>query len=466
MTWPTRSPTPPGITRLPEGAILFTMQRRGPHRTTWVLIVVAAVIVLSAAAAIWITTLSATAAEPKIDWRVPLAEQQTPPDAAAVGDAVVMLADGDLTVLDAASGAVRWTVPGVEGPVRVTADAVVYASGALIKVHDLAGGQERFSYRAELGHNPPFWTASPTALITVERDGKNREAVATSLITGKRMWHQRFDKELAVSAPVLPDPVRTAMDSASGVQVAAPTTVVYVNSGLREAGDEKTFALNIATGDPAKSPGTVFDLDTYSLITVGERVVSVTERSGCATKVELYDPASGAGKTASFGADCDASATTVRVDGGALIGQNVDGRPQVVDVMTGEVRWTADSRGVAQAFREPVVAYSPDGADQPLRLVDVTGGPEPWQARDTTPAAGPATLAGKYLLTSSGSFPTAERPDDSYSTTGYNIDIDKLMWHQPGARLIAVTDKYFVLAVCATDYKELKPAVVVAVPYT
>ncbi|GLZ77417.1 hypothetical protein Afil01_22240 [Actinorhabdospora filicis] len=427
---------------------------------------VAAVIVLSAAAAIWITTLSATAAEPKIDWRVPLAEQQTPPDAAAAGDAVVMLADGDLTVLDAGSGAVRWTVPDVEGPVRVAADSVVYASGALIKVHDLAGGQERFSYRAELGHNPPFWTATPTTLVTVERDGKYREAVATSLTTGKQLWHKRYDKELAVAAPVLPDPVHTAMDASPGVQVAAATSAVYLNTGLREAGDEKSLTLDIATGTELDSPGTVFDLDTYSLITVGDRVVSVSERSGCETKVVLYDPLAKSAKTAGFGADCNASATTVRVDGGALIGQNLDGRPEVVDVVTGEPRWTADARGVAQAFREPVLAYSPDGDDQPLKIVDVSGGPEPWQARDTTPAAGPATLAGKYLLTSSGSFPTAERPDDAYATTGYNIDIDKLMWHQPGARLIAVTEKYFVLAVCGTDYKEMKPAVVVAVPYT
>lgn len=442
------------------------MQRRGPHRTTWVLIVVAAVIVLSAAAAIWITTLSATAAEPTVDWRVGLNETVGPPDAVAVGDSVIMLADGDLIVLDAASGAGRWTVPDVAGPVRVTADAVVYASDGLIKVHDLASGQERFNYQAELGHNPPFWTASPTTLVTVERNGKNRLAVATSLTTGKQLWSKPYSKELAVSTPVLPNPVRTAVDAVSGIQVAAPTPAVYVNVGLRENGDEKTYALDIAHGVDRVGPQSVFDLDTYPLIAVGERVVSVSERRDCATSLTLYDPATGTMGAASFGADCDAAASSVRVEGGALIGQNGDGRPQVVDVASGQPRWTAEGRGVVQAFREPVVAYSPDGNDQPLKLEDVTGGPAPWQAKDTTPAAGPATLAGKYLLTSSGAFPTAESPESSFSTTGYNIEIDKLMWHQEGATIIAVTEKHIVMALCSTNYRDMKPAVVVAVPYT
>ncbi|HEY1177237.1 MAG TPA: PQQ-binding-like beta-propeller repeat protein [Phytomonospora sp.] len=439
------------------------MRRLRPHRTAWVLGVVAAVIVLSAAAAIWITTLSATAAEPEIDWRHSLSGPQ-PPETVAAGAYVVTLADRTLTALDAATGETRWQVAEAEGPVRVTTDAVVLARGPLITVYELTTGAERFTYESELGHNPPFFAVSDDTLYTAERVGKEREIVATDLATAERRWHRRYAAEVAVAAPVLPDPVDQALGSAKQLRVAASSTVVYVNIGLREDGDEKTVALDATDGDTVGRPSTLMDLDVYPIIAVhGGRVVTVGSHDGCLTDVAVYDPSSHRSETVSFGADCEAAAS-ILVPGDVLLGQNVHGLPQVVDPSTGGVRWTASAAGTARSFRDPVVAYSPADAEEVLALVEITGGAAPWGDEETAPPSGKTNIVGDLVLSSTGALPTESSRDDSFATTAYDQGFDKLMWYQPGARLVAVTDTHLILAITSGAFGEQKPVVLAAVP--
>ncbi|MEV0647644.1 PQQ-binding-like beta-propeller repeat protein [Phytomonospora sp. NPDC050363] len=441
------------------------MRRLRPHRTAWVLGVVAAVIAMSAAAAIWITTLSATAAEPEIDWRHTLAAQQQPPDAVAAGGFVLVLADRTVTALDEVTGEQRWQIPEVDGPVRVTVDAVVLARGPRITVYDLTTGAERFTYEGELGHNPPVFAVSDDTLYTAERVGKQREVVATSLTDAERLWHRRYAAEVAVAAPVLPDPVDQSIVSTKALRLASSSPVVYVNIGLREDGDEKTVTLDAETGDTRGRPETLMDLDTYPIIAVhGERVATVGKHDGCTTDVTVYDPASGGTETVAFGADCEAGAS-IMATGDVLLGQNVNGFPQVVDSVTGGARWTALEAGTARAFRDPVVAYSPVERDESLMMAEITGAVAPWSAEDTAPPSGKTNIVGDLLLSSTGAFPSEETPDATFATTAYNLGIDKLMWYQPGARLVTVTDEHLILALTSRGFDDLKPATLAAVPF-
>ena len=429
---------------------------------------VAAVIILSVSAAIWVTTMSATAAAPKVDWRFNVEAQQTPPDTVVAGNLVLAYADASVTALDASNGTMVWRIPQVAGPVRVTADAVVFASADAVHVHDLNTGAERFTRTAKLTGNPPAFAVTADTLFTSERDGGDREVVATSLTTKAKLWHREYGDEVSVAAPVLPDPVRPGIDRshpAEGIEVAASSPVVYVNTGLREKNNEKTLTLDARNGATKGRPETTLDLDTYALIATGERVTALTSRDGCTSNVSVYDPGTEATTKIVFGADCDAGASAVLVTPGALLGQDAEGRPQVVDPATGAARWTAPEPGIARAFKEPVFAYSPQGREKPLKLVDVTGGEQPWQAEDTEPPSGESTLAGELLISSTGSFPTKESPDESYAETAYNLGIDKLMWHQPGARLVAYTDTHLILALCGTSLDDLGPATLAAVPY-
>ncbi|GIG67239.1 hypothetical protein Pen01_35340 [Phytomonospora endophytica] len=424
---------------------------------------VAAVIVLSAAAAIWITTLSATAAEPEIDWRHTLAGPR-PPEAVATGTSVVTFADRTVTALDAATGEMRWQVPEAEGPIRVTADAVVFARGPLITVYELSTGAERFTYESELGHNPPFFAVSDDTLYTAERVGREREIVATELATAERRWHRRYAAEVAVATPVLPDPVDQSLGSAKELRLAASSPVVYANIGLREDGDEKTVALDAENGDTVGRPSTLMDLDVYPIVAVhGGRVATVGAHDGCLTDVIVYDPASHRGETVAFGADC-AAAASILVPGDVLLGQNVNGFPQVVDPSTGGVRWTASALGTTRAFRDPVVAYSPATAEEALVMVEITGGAAPWEAEDTAPPPEKTNIVGDLVLSSTGTLPTEAAPKDSVATTAYDLGFDKLMWYQPGARLVAITDTHLILALTSGAFGAQKPATLAAVP--
>lgn len=424
---------------------------------------VAAVIVLSAAAAIWITTLSATAAEPEIDWRHTLAGQQ-PPEAVAAGGFVLTFADGTLTALDAPTGEPRWEVAEADGQIRVTTDAVVLARGPRITVYELATGAERFTYEGELGHNPPVFAVSDDTLYTAERVGEEREIVATDLATADRRWHRRYAAEVAVSSPVLPDPVDQSLASAKRLRLAAPSPVVYVNIGLREDGDEKTVTLDAENGDTLGRPTVLMDLDVYPLVAVhGERVATVGAHEGCLTDVTVYEPVSRKTETVKFGADCEAGASLL-APGDVLLGQNVNGFPQVVDPSSGGVRWTASAQGTTRAFRDPVVAFSPVTEGQPLVMVEITGAESPWSAEDTAPPSGKTNIVGDLVLSSTGAFPTEAAPDDSFATTAYDFGIDKLMWYQAGARLVAVTDTHLILAITSGKFGALKPVTLAAVP--
>jgi len=309
------------------------------------------------------------------------------------GGTVAVLTDqasavAHITSLDAATGAVRWSVPfrgGLYGNQAVTGDGgVAVLQGGVLRVIDLATGHTRWSART--GDFP-----QPVAADGVVAAGTGGRVVGYSAATGAALWTARGV------------PAEPALTTDAGL--------VLVTSNV-QGGDAPTSVTAI---DPRT--GRVvwrFDAGAAPAVTTGADGIMVATYNP--RRVYLLDAATGKVRWSKATFVALNSAPVATISGIVM----VEGSPGVrlVDrnVSDGAIRWSAPLSGsgggawqIVAAGRGLVVPDNPDrpGAPTPVTEYLASTGQSSWNAHVPTFVLAPAVAVGTGALVQSADPPYA-----------------------------------------------------------
>lgn len=343
-------------------------------------------------------------------WSVRLSGVADPVVAQVAGDAVVVVADEKVTVLDRRNGRHRWSRPTgspsyrARQQVAVAGDSVVVTGSDATVVYDLTNGDERFQW----SHNHAYVnnaTATESGLLVQSCDDAGKCTVSLlDLRTGKPLWQRAFTRIQALLPPTPPDSTPgpggvsatdlvDALAPASGKEAIMVTRGQYGDSG--RAPDRAT-RLDVKTGAVlgtfAIPPGADGTNEWRSAWLVDDLVIQAEEPCG---PYRVYDAHTGALRwnrvVNQRQLDLSASGVTVGeatvgckewpsvVDGGLLVSTPQD-QPQIVDPKTGEPQWTAASRGIWLGYHDGLAMMWTD-PDGPYLAADTATNKQLWTHR-------------------------------------------------------------------------------------
>ncbi|MBM7791112.1 outer membrane protein assembly factor BamB family protein [Tenggerimyces flavus] len=315
-------------------------------------------------------------------WEVDLPGAGTFENATVVGETVLVQAERQLVALNRTDGKVLWKLA-VEGETRVSAtttSVVVEDRRRLQGVH-LRTGRPRYQ-RPRDGSSPDAAVTSGWVVVP-DCARKTCEAVGLRLPGFSKRWTYDF--------PRLVDARRTspnvdARDSdlyrhyfdLTDPALVGPSELVVV--GREIEGDRVMTALDTATGNP----GRTFSALGPTIVLSGS--IGLTwDRSttGCEARLVAQDVRTGkqAWERDVNTWDCVSESGYPLVDGKVVAGTTVNGKPTVIDLATGEVRWTGqlDASPMALTDGTLLARTGDDSRAESLVGLDLADGRQRWK---------------------------------------------------------------------------------------
>jgi outer membrane protein assembly factor BamB len=376
------------------------MKVRGFGVAFWVFTLVLVLVVATAGAVWWIRNpdlgRSADAGPAHAAaWSVRLTGLGPVRTATVTGDAVVVVGEEKLAVLDKRDGRLRWDKPIDQRRVRVGDGGVVVYSRGSATVYDLGTGEERFA-RTFTGD---VAVTTSTAVVNDCPDGGARcQLVAVDLATGGQRWQTSYPRHPGweqswASVEVLGSPMVLGGNQRAEPMSTRSAEVVLVREGREPDGRWKTVSRSITTGEPVGTyslpEGTAWTVTDQTLLSWDIR------RKECDVPVTAFNPRTGErtwtvtagqwhlpeGVYGAHDVTCEGSAWAPMVAGPSMVTMTTDARAQLVDLATGQVRWTGEQGVHALALTDGAVIARGDGGDaDELVGLDPRDGRRTWTA--------------------------------------------------------------------------------------
>lgn len=259
-------------------------------------------------------------------WSVRLSGQNDAIVARANDDAVVVVIDGELVVLDRRDGKRRWSQAveissyDPDHQVFIADDSVVVSDGRSVAVYDLADGEQRFQHSGDQYRADPVAVVEAGVLITSCTDhGRICTVSLLDFRSGKPTWQRQFEQLRELLTPA-PRDVTPGLGGPGAVDLVDP---------LQVPGGDEAIAVTYAPSSETPDRATRVDVRTGALL------------GSFALPAEYGGAAVDTGDTRLLG--------TVMLHGAAACGQHT-----ARDARTGAVLW---SRPVYQRHveLEPIV---------------------------------------------------------------------------------------------------------------
>lgn len=338
-------------------------------------------------------------------------ELGTPVAATVVGTVVVVFGDRDgVAVFDRGTGGLRWQYRAAERDtlrkVRVTGTAVVFLLDRLVQVRDLATG----ALRRELTDVRVAAVSWTTLYVARWCSGGGCPLVALDIGTGRELW--RYDAPVSDLAAEFGESIGAAPATPAWWRPPRAAEPAVLLLRVTDTPADELVALDAASGQPesvtpfpapgaagtATGPGSP---QTYlQWVHNGQCQVSVTAYS-LRDGTTAWSAAFGAWELVAQEPRCGLW-TPVPVAGGLLVA-TANGRPRVVDVDSGLVRWTGEPTARQVAAGDGVVVVRRDNGLGSLTAFDAATGERRWGASLPEDASGTgrrlshATAGGGHL---------------------------------------------------------------------
>ncbi|MGH8875815.1 MAG: PQQ-binding-like beta-propeller repeat protein [Stackebrandtia sp.] len=375
----------------------------------------------------------------------------------------------EFAVLDADSGKSKWTVDPKDDATfwmddRFVAEFSMLASKPMT-VYDTETGDERFSY-PETDNDVSIDSATVTSDTVVIAESERHwnpdkgkfittvELIGLDLENGKERWREKLSDApeyiwLDSPSPELPydEPDDPGSDS---LRLTSKSPVVYVSTGDEAGAPEETFAVDTSTGKERwrlDEPVNETDESTLEMLPDG-KILGIDESEGNACsgiEMKVTDPKTDqvatvtTNESTNYGDKwkCPRVFHMPRHDE-LMLGQTSEHRPQLVDLTTGDIEWTAKPEANVLLYRDGIAVYEiPAGDDRGIKAVDVESGKTLWEAEPTVDDSrppDPTFIDDENLLSSTTSDVIAAF--DARTGTG--------RWQHPGTIAAANADHYFV----------------------
>lgn len=305
-----------------------------------------------------------------------------PVAATVVGESVVVLGNHDgVAVFDRGTGALRWQYAAKERDaprkVRVTGDAVVFLFDSLVQVRDLRTGALRRELM-QVRTAAVTWTT----LYVARGCADACPLTAFDVSTGRQRWQHdapvwQVVAEAGESLQPQTNPARQRWQSLRAPEPA----VVLVRTG--QPPDDALTAVDAVTGAPRSTHPFPVPADSRTGVALGsaETYLHWIHSGQCRVSVAAYSLRDGHQTwTAEFGAwewvpEPTCGPWTPDFVAGGLLGATLSGRPRLVDVDAGLVRWTGEptAHQVAAAENCPSAATRCPAAPSATGTVIVRG---------------------------------------------------------------------------------------------
>lgn len=346
-------------------------------------------------------------------WSARLSNAERPIVARATADAVVVVTDGAVTVLDRRDGKRRWS-QATETPsyqdghqVFVVNDSVVVVGGKSAVVYDLTDGEQRFRWQHDSRHGTQGVGVLRTGLL-VDSCGTHYQDCTVSLLdlhTGKPLWQRQVTALHKLLSPA-PRDVTPGSGGAEVTDLMDPLlpsegaeAVVLTDGTVEGAPDEPDRAtrLDMRTGAVVGSFAVPRELGRSTSDGGGTRLLGdvILHSENACGQYTAYDARTGAQRwsrpvnqrhlelpTSSYINDmsvkCESTQPPVS-DGGLLVSAPTH-EPQIMDLTTGEPRWTAKPEGVWLGYDNGIAMAWTD-PDGPYRALDTKTNNELWTHR-------------------------------------------------------------------------------------
>ncbi|GAA3197921.1 PQQ-binding-like beta-propeller repeat protein [Dactylosporangium siamense] len=279
-------------------------------------------------------------------------------DAMAVGDVVLVQGENTLVALDKANGHERWQRPLTsQRQVTVLAGAGGVAAylRESVKLYDLATGEERFSQSFNGGV-----AVSTSTMVVNDCPATTTQCTITArdMTTGGQRWQRTYPRPAGWGLPMatvelLGTPTDLGGNRRAESMATRAADVVLVRESHAQDGTWKVTVRDITTGEPIGGFA-VPDLTTR-VVTARTMLAWDLDAAGCEVTVTAYDVRAGkVAWTATAGQwdlperqwgdqlRCGKTVWTPPVTGTTMAVTTAGGRPQLVDLADGGVRWTGE----------------------------------------------------------------------------------------------------------------------------
>ncbi|GAB3827624.1 PQQ-binding-like beta-propeller repeat protein [Dactylosporangium cerinum] len=279
-------------------------------------------------------------------------------DAMVVGDVTLVQGENTLVALDKVDGRVRWQRPLLsQRQVTVLAGAGGVAAFVResVKLYDLATGEERFAQ----AFNGDVAVSTSTMVVNDCPDAATQCTItARDMTTGGRRWQRTYPRPAGwdpsmATVEMLGSPTDLGGNRRAESMATRAADVVLVRESRAQDGTWKVTVRDITTGEPVGGY-TIPDLMTR-VVTARTMLAWDLDAAGCELTVSAYDVRAGKlAWTATAGQwelpertwggklRCGQTAWAPPVTGVAMAVTTADGRPQLVDLADGSVRWTGE----------------------------------------------------------------------------------------------------------------------------
>lgn len=344
----------------------------------------------------------------KPQWSVRLSGTDSPIVARATDDAVVVVSDQTLTVFNRRDGSRRWSRSADAYAYRLghrvitTSDSVIDLGNSSVVVYHLADGEERLRWKYD---SPYVAEVGVLASGLLTRSCEHSEKCTVALLdfrTGKPAWQRQFGDVRRLLSPAPRD-----VTPGSG----GPGVPDLVDPLLAPDDSEAVVVTDGATAESPDAPDRATRLDVRNGATLGSFAVpdDLEDSSDGAFLVDgvilhgedpcgqfrAYDARTGAArwshtvnqqhidltkvgiKVGNVSLACESRPPVV--DRGLLV-STPQHQPQIMDLATGEPRWTAKSEGVWLGYDAGIaMAWTDPGG--PYHAIDTRTDKRLWTHR-------------------------------------------------------------------------------------
>jgi outer membrane protein assembly factor BamB len=307
-------------------------------------------------------------------WSVQLTGLGPVRQANVAADAVLVVGEKKLAVLDKRDGRLRWD-KAAGGEVQVGDGGVAVYSRESATIYDLTTGEQRFTQSLT---GDVAVTSSTMVVNDCPANGSDCQLTALDLATGGARWKKSYPRHPGwqwkwPTVEVLESPIVLGGNQHAEPLATRSAEVVLDREGREPDGRWKMVSRSLTTGDP---------IGTYALpegntwtVTDQTTLSWDIDRKECDVPVAAYDPRTGdrawtltagqwslpEGVRGTHDVTCEMGAWAPIVAGPTMVAMTPDARAQVVDLANGQVRWAGEPRVHALALTDGAVIARGDG---------------------------------------------------------------------------------------------------------